>query len=554
MNDQMNDRMNEMKGRLDKRMKTIERALRIRRSLFGVVLVAVAQMAAPGRAQDAASDPGVQLAAAARAGQLAEVRDLIASGVDPSGADLQGTSALHWAAYREDIEMVRLLIDAGADVIAVNRYEYVPLYFAVGNGDAVMIRALLEAGADPNWVDPTGETLLMSVSRVGKVDAARALVEHGAAIDAGDTEYDQTALMMAVREGSTEIVGLLLDEGADPNAVTRVGPEPRWVLPNSQPGFSFGIGIVRGGSPPRGRRAPIAGGLAPLHYAARDGRLEAARLLLDAGAEIDRPNPDDITPLFMAIGSGHADVAHFLIERGADINASDWYGRTPLWSAVEARNQDIHNGTLEHMVDREPLVGLIETLLDRGADPNSRTTETFPIRNHVLPITSSLSWVDFIGQTPFITAALSGDLTVMRMLLDHGADPHIETLEGTSALMAAAGVNWVVAQTFDEGTEALLEAVTLCWELGLDVNDTNSMGVTPLMGAANRGSDDIIRFLVEKGARLDARDNEGRNALDWASGVFLATHAAVPKPSSMALIGALMAGAGIEVAASEGDQ
>jgi ankyrin repeat protein len=196
-------------------------------------------------------------------------------------------------------------------------------------------------------------------------------------------------------------------------------------------------------------------------------------------------------------------------------------------------------------------VGLIRTLLERGADPDARTAETFPIRNHVLPITSSLSWVDFIGQTPFITAALSGDLTVMRMLLEHGADPHIKTLEGTSALMAAAGVNWVVAQTFDEGPEALLEAVRLCLELGLDVNDQNSMGVTALMGAANRGSDDIIRFLVDEGARLDIRDGEGRNAFDWASGVFLATHAAVPKPSSMALIREYMVDAGIEVAETE---
>lgn len=491
------------------------------------------------------------LAGAARAGDLESIRTLLEFGADPNAADLQGTTPLHWAAYRENLEMAKLLIRAGANAMSVNRYEFTPHYFAATNGDAEMLRVLLEAGADANWVDPIGETLLMTVSRTGSVEAARVLLDFGSVVDARDRDHDQTALMVAVREGSTGIVGLLLSAGADPNVATRIGPEPRWVLPNSQPGFSFGIGIVRGGSPPRGRRAPIPGGLTPLHYAARDGQLESARLLLDAGARIDSRNPDDITPLIMAIGSGHADVAHFLIEQGADIHASDWYGRTPLWSAVEARNQDIHNGTLEHMVDREPLVGLIRTLLEQGADPNPRTTETFPIRNHVLPITSSLSWVDFIGQTPFITAALSGDLTVMRMLLEHGADPHIKTLEGTSALMAAAGVNWTVAQTFDEGPEALLEAVRLCRELGLDVNDQNSMGVTALMGAANRGSDDIIRFLVDEGARLDLRDNEGRNAFDWASGVFLATHAAVPKPSSMALIREYMDEAGIEVAGTE---
>jgi len=426
----------------------------------------------------------------------------------------------------------------------------VPLYLAAANGNAAMIGMLLEAGADPNWTDPAGETVLMATARVGQSGAAEALLAAGAVVDTRDAEFGQTALMLAVRGGHPEVVRVLLGHGADPNVLTRVGSEPRWVLPNSQPGFSFGIGIVRGGSPPRGRRAPIPGGVSPLQYAAREGHLDVARLLIDAGADIGQRDPNDITPLLMAIMNGHSDVALFLIEAGADIDVSDWYGRTPLWSAVEARNQDIHNGTLEHMVDREPLLGVIRVLLENGADPNPRTTETFPVRNHVLPITASLSWVDFIGQTPFVTAALSADLTVMRLLLEHGADPHITTLGGTSALMAAAGVNWVVAQTFDEGPEALLEAVKLCWELGLDVNAVNSMGITAVMGAANRGSDDIIEFLVEKGARLDVMDNEGRTPLNWAEGVFLATHAAVPKPSSIGLITRLMSEPGADVAVS----
>jgi ankyrin repeat protein len=144
--------------------------------------------------------------------------------------------------------------------------------------------------------------------------------------------------------------------------------------------------------------------------------------------------------------------------------------------------------------------------------------------------------VDFTGQTPFITAALSGDVTAMRLLLAYGADPNITTFGGTTPLMAAAGVNWVFFQTFDEGAEKLLEAVKLCVELGQDVNAANSMGLTPLMGAANRGSDDIIQFLVEHGAKLDVKDKEGRTPLNWAEGVFLATNPAKPKPSSMELI------------------
>jgi ankyrin repeat protein len=144
--------------------------------------------------------------------------------------------------------------------------------------------------------------------------------------------------------------------------------------------------------------------------------------------------------------------------------------------------------------------------------------------------------VDFTGMTPFLYAAHAGDVSAMRLLLAHGADPNIPTYGGTTPLMAASGVNWVFDQSYDEGAEALLEAVRLCSELGQDVNAVNSMGVTALMGAANRGSDDIIRFLVSKGARLDAKDKEGRTPLTWAEGVFLATNPAKPKPTSIALI------------------
>jgi ankyrin repeat protein len=205
---------------------------------------------------------------------------------------------------------------------------------------------------------------------------------------------------------------------------------------------------------------------------------------------------------------------------------------------------DVDNATFENSIDREPLFALIEALIDRGANPNVRMKEVPPIRRAMLRVTGSLSWVDFTGQTPFLTAALSGDLRVMRLLLAHGADPHIPTIAGTTALMAAAGVNWVVAQTYDEGPKALLEAVQLCWELGMDVNAVNSMGLTALHGAANRGSDDIIRFLVEKGANLDVKDKEGRTPLTWAEGVFLATHPARPKPGSIELIKQLTAKSG----------
>jgi uncharacterized protein len=180
-------------------------------------------------------------------------------------------------------------------------------------------------------------------------------------------------------------------------------------------------------------------------------------------------------------------------------------------------------------------------LLEKGVDPNIQVTEVPPLRSWMYLLGGSLAWVDFTGQTPFLLASLSGDVSTMRLLLEYKADPKIATYGGTTPLMAASGVNWVFSQTYSEGEPALLEAVKLCVELGMDVNAKNSMGLTSLMGAANRGSDSIIEYLVSKGAKLDAKDNVGRTPYNWAEGVFLATLAPVPKPTSMTLIQKLSA-------------
>jgi ankyrin repeat protein len=285
--------------------------------------------------------------------------------------------------------------------------------------------------------------------------------------------------------------------------------------------------------------------MTPLLYAAREGHADTVALLLDAGAGIEDAEANGITPLLLAVSNNRMAAATLLIERGAALDVQDWYGRSALWAAVEMRNVYLHNQTFEHHVERAPVLDVIRLLLEKGADPNPRTKESPPVRNHLLATTGTLEWVDFTGQTPFLTAALAGDVTVMRLLLEHGADPHVATYAGTTPLMAAAGVNWVVSQSYTEEPEALLEAVELCAELGMDVNAVNSMGITAVMGAANRGSDAIIEFLVARGARLDVADNEGRTPLDWARGVFLATHPAEPKPSSIALIERLMASASV---------
>ena len=195
------------------------------------------------------------------------------------------------------------------------------------------------------------------------------------------------------------------------------------------------------------------------------------------------------------------------------MNADDFWGRSPLWAAVEYRNLDMNNrdqdSPNDNGVDRAPILDFIKVLLKAGANVNARTREVPPSRRWLYSL-GDVSWVDFTGQTPFLRAALSGDTAAMRLLLQHGADPNLPTLAGTTPLMAAAGVNWAVAQTYTESPQARLDAVKLCLELGADVNAANSMGLTALLGAANRGSNDIIELLVQRGARLDVKDKEGR--------------------------------------------
>jgi ankyrin repeat protein len=279
--------------------------------------------------------------------------------------------------------------------------------------------------------------------------------------------------------------------------------------------------------------------MTPLLYAARDGRTEEAALLLGAGADVELPDANGIRPLLMALLNDQLGVATLLLEHGADVNADDFWGRTPLYAAVEYRNLDMNNRDQDspttNFVDREPLLAMIRTLIEHGADVNARTREVPPSRRWLYSL-GDVSWVDFTGQTPFLRAALSSDVATMRLLLEHGADPNLPTPAGTTPLMAAAGVNWVVAQTFTESPQTQLEAIQLCLDQGADVNAVNSMGLTALLGAANRGANDIIRLLAANGAKLDVVDKEGRSALRWAEGVFLAAVGAERKPTTIALL------------------
>jgi ankyrin repeat protein len=485
------------------------------------------------------------LVAAAERGDLAVVRALLQTGADITASRADGLTALHAAVYADHLEVADALLRAGARASGSNRYGVTPLYLAAVNGNAGMIRRLLDAGADPNAVDAGGETALMTAARTGNPDALRALIDRGAQVDAREPEFQQTALMIAVREDHAAAVDVLLAAGASPDAQTRKGPTPNFVPPCKGTGCgSEGVGINRGGLPDRGRRAEAKGGMTPLLYAARDGRLAAAQRLVAAGANLELSDANGIRPLLMAVLNNKLDVARLLVSKGANVNADDFWGRTPLWAAVEYRNLDMNNvevdAPTDNGVDRAPILVFIRELIDAGANVNARTREVFPPRRWLYSL-NDVSWVDFTGQTPFLRAALSGDTATMRLLVQHGADPNLPTLAGTTPLMAAAGVNWVVAQTYTESPQALIDAVNLCLELGADINATNSMGLTALLGAANRGSNDIIELLVKRGARLDITDKEGRTPLRWAEGVFLAAVGAERKPATIALLERLMA-------------
>ncbi|HEX5109649.1 MAG TPA: ankyrin repeat domain-containing protein [Vicinamibacterales bacterium] len=479
----------------------------------------------------AAPAEDTRVADAAMRADRAAVRALVAQGASVTAAQADGTTALHWAARTDDVATAQLLLKSGAKVDVSTRYGVTPLYLASVNGSAAMIGALLGAGANPNAANPGGETALMTAARTGRIDAVTLLLDRGAAVDAKENVRGQTALMWAVLENHQDIVRLLLARGADVNAQTKIDiPDGTTGEPQATSGDigAHGPGIYRSRAVP----SPT-GAMTPLLYSAREGNLPMTRILLDAHADIDRPAANGTSPLVVAITNNHIELALFLVEKGADVNAADrFYKRGPLFAAVERRNPDFTRDSAPPAEDPRDPMDLIKVLLQRGANPNWRTNTT-PFRGFYQV---SANWANFDGQTPFLRAALSGDVTLMRLLLEHGADPNIKTNDGATPLMAAAGVNWVVAQTYSRSEAEYLEAARLCLERGNDVNAVNSQGFAAIHGAANRGFDAMIELLAAAGAKLDVKDKQGRTPMTFAEGVFLAVQPPVNKPSTIALL------------------
>ena len=445
----------------------------------------------------AATNGNTALVDAVKNQDAESVRALLKQHVDVNAPEADGTTALHWAAHWGDLETVDALLREGASAIAINRYGATPLSEAVRVGGAPLIEKLLKAGADPNTlVTAQAETVLMKASRDGNLDAVKVLLEHGAEVNVKENFRGQTAVMWASAEGHADIVQLLASHGADLN-LRSYDRDP--TLPK-----------MEAGTP----NAPIArGGLTALLFAARQGEIETAKALLDAKADINAVDSDGNNALTLSILNTHYDLAKLLIDRGADPNIASKNGRTALYSAVEMHDMDWSPRPAHKEVDKTTSMEIVHLLLDHKANVNAQLTAPAPIEKHAQDMgDKSLG----SGTTPFTRAARSADAELMHLLLDKGADPKLVGKDNQTALIVAAGVNYT---DHIKGTEAeALEAVKICVSLGLDVNAATDKGETALHGAAKRGADSIAKYLVEKGANVNARNKRGFTPLDLAMG------------------------------------
>jgi ankyrin repeat protein len=446
----------------------------------------------------AAASPEVSLIDAVRAGDTAAVKALLRQNVDVNAAGPDGATALHWATLRDDVAAIAALISAGAKVNVANQYDVTPLWLACTNGNAAVVKRLLEAGADPNTTRFSGETALMVAARTGNGAVVQTLLTHRAALDRKEPTLGQTALMWAAAEGHTAVVRLLLEHGAD----------------------------VHGGS---------TAGFTPLLLAAREAHVETSQTLLDAGANVNQAASDGTTALVIATIRGHVEYVAFLLDHGADPNIGP--GFTPLHWAVGEWHTELTGSLTGVLADSSEWSGLgglrgadkllmVRTLLAHGADVNVRAMGN-PRLN------GAARGGNLAGATPFLMAARAGDAPVMRLLLEHGAPPGVTTTRGTTALMLAAGVggqepgiSWVTE-------EEALAAVTLALELGGEVNAVDASGETALHGAAYRGANTIVQLLVDKGARLNVKNNRGWTPLTIAEGVYASNFNAFPSTAAL---------------------
>ena len=449
-------------------------------------------------AGEAESADAPRLIEAVKAGDREAVRALLKQPAELNVAERDGTTALHWAVRADDVETARMLLRAGANANAATREGITPLALAAVNGSLAATEVLLEAGANVNAALPEGETILMTAARTGRPEVLKVLLEHGADLNARENWYGETALIWAAAENHAEAVRVLVAHGADVNTRSRL----------------FDVQRRRSGQ----STLPL-GNWTPLMYAARQGSLEAVETLAGLGADVNLTDPDGATALVLAIINAHYDVAAALVEKGADPNVADNEARmAALYAAVDMNRLAIGHGRPNTKPSGElTAVDLIKALLAHGANPNAQLAAPILQRYHTAGDRALGA-----GSTPFMRAAKSGDMAVMRLLLAAGADPMLTQSNQANALMLAAGMGWrdgsPAAPAFDQGSERdAIDAIKLCMESGLNINATTDAGETALHGAVSgRGSESIVRFLVENGADLDARNKQGRTPLEVA--------------------------------------
>ena len=556
------------------------------------------------------------VADAAMRSETETVLDLINSGADVNGMQSDGATALHWAAYHGNIALVAALLEAGADPSAANRNGSTPMWLATERGETAVITTLLEAGADPNELMPLGRRPLMVAARSGVIEAVRTLLEFGADPNAAESERGTTAIMQAADQGHADVIRLLAEKGADVSTLSaplmrggrtaalgnsedpRINvrrqtivshceqPVPdermlrRLVLGSTRDqvlkdlaasgdlvvenicskferrglGFASVVGEGGGGFGGGGReREPDGGALTALVYAARSGSIAAAQALLDAGADVNQTTRYGWSPLLAATQNQNYQMGKFLISQGADVNIANKGGWAPLYLATDNRNME--GGDYPTRSADMDSLQYIKLLLDSGANPNARMIESSETRT-----VFTNQWLDENGATAFLRASQSGDVPLMKMLLEYGADPHINTQLGVTPLAAAAGIGWVEGVTTEWSTEQTVEAVKLLLELGIDPNYQADTGRTALHGAAHKGATEVVKILVAAGGRLDVRDfgntdNRGSPELaahtwlpiDYADGlVRVGVQSAIPHPETADVMRQLMIEAGID--------